>query len=291
VRALIGFLDRRTKAFNIGLSFALLLLIGGVDTFTPKPIGFSFFYLFPIALATWYGTRRLGIAMALLSASVWMMSDVYSAGGYDNPAVPAWNAFVRLGSYLSMAFLLAALHRSLLHEKELARTDFLTGLANSRCFYEVCEIEAQRARRYDRPMTLVYIDVDDFKSVNDRNGHSGGDALLRCVGDTIRATIRQTDTAARWGGDEFVVLLPETDRDQAATAVEKLQTQLLERTRAFGWPVTFSIGVGTIWRPAGTVDSFVARVDGLMYRSKHSGKNSVSYETWEGEARGSELTA
>ena len=285
MRVLLRFLDRRSRSFNIALSFAVLAFIGLIDTVTPKPIGFSFFYLVPIAIATWYGSRGLGVLMAILSALTWGGSDIYSAGGYANLAVPLWNATVRFGSYFAMAYLLAALYRSLEHEKDLARTDFLTGLANSRCFSEVCETEAQRARRYDRPMTLVYIDVDDFKAVNDRFGHQGGDRLLKCVGDAIRATMRHTDTAARWGGDEFVILLPETDADQARVAVHKLHTQLLTRANEGGWGVTFSIGVGTLRRPEGKVDDFVARADALMYLAKRQGKDSVRYEVWGPDSR------
>jgi diguanylate cyclase (GGDEF)-like protein len=281
VNALLAYLDRRSETFNIGLSFALLLLIGVVDTVTPKPVGMSVFYLMPIAVATWYSGPGLGTLMAVLSSVTWFGSDVYSAGGYPNPAIPVWNATIRFGSYMAMALVLGALRRSLLHEKELARTDFLSGLANSRSFYEVCEAETQRSRRYDRPMTLVYIDVDDFKSVNDRFGHRGGDTCLRSIGDAIRATIRQTDFAARWGGDEFVVLLPETDAEQARVVVQKLQAHLLVRMAAESWPVTFSIGVGTVHRAHATVDDFVGRVDTLMYLVKRQGKNGVRYQAWD----------
>jgi diguanylate cyclase (GGDEF)-like protein len=281
MRGLLAFLDRRGTAFNVGLAVALLALIGLGDTVLPKQVSFSYLYLVPTGICAWYAGRRAAVAMAVACIVVWTVSDFHTAGGiYPNPVLPLWNGAIRFSFYLIMALLLVELRRSLQHEKELARTDFLTGLANPRWFYEVCETEARRSRRYQRPMTLVYIDVDDFKSVNDRFGHRGGDNLLRTVAETIRATIRHTDFAARWGGDEFVILLPETDSDQSAVVVDKLRAQLLAGVLARGWPVTFSLGVGTLRRPEGSVEDFVARADALMYLAKRQGKNSVSYQVW-----------
>jgi diguanylate cyclase (GGDEF)-like protein len=290
MRALLAFLDRRSKAFHIALSFALLALIGVGDTLTPKAVSFSYFYMAPIAILSWYAGRATGLAMALLCSVVWVSSDIYSAGGYVHPALPLWNAAIRLAFYVSMSLLLDALRRSLRHEMELARTDFLTGLANSRSFYEACETEARRSRRYERPMTLVYMDVDGFKSVNDRFGHRGGDTCLRTIAEAIRQSVRQTDVAARWGGDEFVVLLPETNAEQAKTAAQKLQGHLTARMIEYSWPVTFSIGVGTLCHPEGSVQDFIARADALMYLAKRQGKNSVSYAVWDDDDR-SALTA
>ena len=281
MRALLAFLDRRSKAFNVGLALLLVALVGIGDTVLPKQVSFSYLYLAPIAICAWYAARRVALGMAVICIAVWASSDFYSSGGiYPNPVLPLWNGTIRFSFYAILALLLAELRRSLHHEKELARTDFLTGLANPRWFYEVCDAEASRSRRYRRPMTLVYIDVDDFKSVNDRFGHRGGDDLLRVVGQTVRTTVRHTDFAARWGGDEFVILLPETDSDQAVIVVDKLRAQLLARVLAHGWPVTFSIGVGTLRRPEGTVEDFVARADSLMYLAKGQGKNTVTYQVW-----------
>src|SRR4029453_12420797 len=106
----------------------------------------------------------------------------------------------------------------------------------------------------------------------------GGDACIRSIGEAIRATIRQTDFAARWGGDEFVVLLPETEPEQGRVVGQKLQHQLLARMLQESWPVTFSIGVGTLRQTRGSVDDFVARVDALMYLAKRQGKNAVRYQ-------------
>jgi diguanylate cyclase (GGDEF)-like protein len=280
MRALLAFLDGRSRTFHVVLSLVLAAVIGAGDALLPRAVSFSYLYLAPVAICAWYVGRRAGIGMAVIGIAVWAAADFHTSGTYANLAFPVWNGGVRFSFYVIMALLLAALRRSLQHEKELARTDFLTGLANPRWFYEVCEAEAQRSRRYDRAMTLAYIDIDDFKAVNDKLGHRSGDDLLRLVAETVRTTIRHTDFAARWGGDEFVILLPETDDEQARVVIEKLRASLLARTAERGWPVTFSIGVGTLRRAEGSVEDFVHRADALMYLAKRQGKNSVTYQVW-----------
>jgi diguanylate cyclase (GGDEF)-like protein/PAS domain S-box-containing protein len=164
-------------------------------------------------------------------------------------------------------------------EKNISRLDFLTSIPNRRTFYEVVESEVQRARRYRRPMTLVYIDVDNFKSVNDELGHAAGDALLKLVAETIQTTIRRTDTPARLGGDEFALVLPETNADAAGVVLTKLQTRLQEVVHHHRWPVSFSIGTVTFASPQESVDDMIKRADELMYRVKRNGKSAVICET------------
>lgn len=167
------------------------------------------------------------------------------------------------------------LKESLQNEKSLSRIDFLTQAANKRAFYEALEVESRRARRYRRPMTLVYLDVDNFKQVNDTLGHFAGDELLLTVAATMKACLRETDIVARLGGDEFAVLLPETGEQAAAIAISKFHPRLNEVVRQCGWPVSFSIGSVTFLAPLDSAEQMVQRADQLMYQVKHSGKNSV----------------
>ncbi len=163
-------------------------------------------------------------------------------------------------------------------EKSMSRIDFLTNIPNRRTFYEAVESEAHRSRRYRRPMTLAYIDIDNFKSVNDICGHAAGDDLLKLVATTIQSAIRRTDTVARLGGDEFVLLLPETSSEAAAIVVAKLQPLLQEEARRHSWPVSFSVGVVTFMTPLESVDHMIKRADELMYEVKRSGKSAVVCE-------------
>jgi diguanylate cyclase (GGDEF)-like protein len=168
------------------------------------------------------------------------------------------------------------LQEALEKEKELARLDSLTGLANRRAFYEVLELEQKRARRYELPLTVAYLDVDNFKKINDTSGHSLGDSVLIVVAHTIKNNIRASDTVARLGGDEFAVLLPETEAAAAETVLRKLQGMLQTKTQENGWTISFSIGVATFLFPPESLDDIIRTADEVMYAVKTSGKNNLS---------------
>jgi diguanylate cyclase (GGDEF)-like protein len=176
-----------------------------------------------------------------------------------------------------LGYVVATLKSALERADELARTDYLTGAANFRSFAEMVNAELHRARRYARPFTVCYLDVDYFKIVNDRFGHSTGDALLRVIVDTTRSRTRASDVVARLGGDEFAILLPETGYEAAQAVVAKLRESLLEAVRQRGWPVTFSIGVVTCLEPPDSVDALLQAADGLMYSVKNTTKDSVNH--------------
>jgi diguanylate cyclase (GGDEF)-like protein len=122
------------------------------------------------------------------------------------------------------------------------------------------------------------VDVDNFKRINDRYGHAGGDRLLRAIARAMREGCRRTDIVARLGGDEFALLLPDTGPDAAAVVVEKVRTALLASARGEGWPATFSVGATTFLEPPSSVDELVSRADELMYAAKRAGKNRALFE-------------
>ena len=162
--------------------------------------------------------------------------------------------------------------------KAQAVTDELTGLANRRRFMEVVRLELKRAERFQSPLGLVLVDLDDFKLVNDRFGHQTGDEVLRALGDVFRAGLRDVDLAARLGGEEFAVLLPETDDSGAAGVAERLRTALaaveLEAPRGKKFSVTASFGVA-VYPQAQSVDELLTSADAALYRGKAEGKNRV----------------
>lgn len=161
-------------------------------------------------------------------------------------------------------------------EKELARTDALTGLANRRAFYEALRAERSRASRYGRPITLAYVDLDNFKRVNDTLGHAIGDELLVCVADLLRSNLRMSDSVGRLGGDEFALLLPETGPQHAEGLLKKLAAVLNAAMQAQKWPVTFSIGAAAFLDNPPPMEEMIRTADELMYSVKKSGKNRVS---------------
>ena len=185
---------------------------------------------------------------------------------------------MRLTFFISMAVILSKLKSALETEKELANKDSLTGLSNRRSFFETADAELKRARRYGRPLTIAYLDLDKFKEVNDQQGHQEGDRLLRAMADSLRNCTRSTDAVARIGGDEFVVLLPETGEEAAFSAVQKIHQEVLQTMREHQWQVTLSIGALTLVEPPDDVDEMVRDADHLMYSAKESGKNSIKFK-------------
>ncbi len=276
------FLERRSKAAHLVLGAVLLAIMGTVDILTGAELSFSLFYLIPIALITWYAGFGPGALAALAAALIWLGVDRYDGLAYSYEFIPYWNMFVRLGFFLLTAYLLARLQQELRSEEALARTDPLTGLANARHFRAETDYEIHRGARYGHPFTAAYIDLDNFKAINDNFGHLVGDQVLREVSNCLMSCLRRPDVGARLGGDEFVVLLPETGATDARMVLDRLQEALRNAMRRHAWPVTFSIGAMTFVRPPESVDEVIRRTDRLMYKVKASGKNDIYHITYGG---------
>ena len=156
----------------------------------------------------------------------------------------------------------------------LSATDPLTGLANRRALERLIEREAKRAARYGPPVALLLLDVDHLKAINDGGGHLAGDAALRHVGATLRSESRGADTVARWGGDEFAVLAPNTGTEDAAVLAERIRRRVASGSAPT--PLTVSVGVAT---SSGLgvyeVSALVARADRALYAAKRGGRNRV----------------
>lgn len=240
------------------------------------------FYLLPISFATWFGGKRTGVAISLASAFSWFGADAVTGHTYSHPAIPYWNTAIRFGVFLVVTLLLAALRKAHENDLNLARIDNLTGAVNARFFTELIQTEIDRSQRNKRPLTVAYVDLDNFKSVNDNFGHSIGNKVLSTTVKHAISQLRKVDVVARLGGDEFAFLLRETDQAQARVAISKIQTGLLAEMRRNNWPVTFSIGVLTCINRPHTIDDLIKRADDLMYSVKKSGKNSISYSLYEG---------
>jgi diguanylate cyclase (GGDEF)-like protein len=272
------FLAKRSGFFIAASGAVVVILIGIAVHLTGAETSFSIFYFFPIMLVTWYAGRTTGILIAVFSAATWLVADLATGRRYSHPAIPYWNMTVRLVFFLIVLVILSRLKTAFEREKALSSVDPLTGATNSRVFRELSNSEIDRSRRYGRPFTAAYVDLDDFKEINDRFGHGAGDDLLRSVTEILRANLRSTDIVARLGGDEFAVLFPETGAEPAGAALEKIRTLIADSTRKKGWPVTLSIGAVTFLSPPESVDSMIRQVDELMYSAKHGGKNRIRHE-------------
>lgn len=277
LRALNQRLERLTRAAILAFAACGVVVVGGVDYLTGYEVSMSLFYLVPVGVAAWYAGRWTGIAIAALSCISWYIADLAAGDQYSHPAIPVWNALVRFGYFLTTGLLLTALRKSLLDQQHLAQTDALTGLYSRRAFEHRLEHDLALTQRRRSCLTLAYVDLDGFKAINDTHGHAGGDRALRAIGRVLKGSVREADTAARVGGDEFALVLPDTDGRGAQQFVAKLTRELQDAPEATHWGVTCSIGVVTILDSTTSPERAVAAADALMYEVKHRGKGAVAF--------------
>ena len=270
-------LESWNKSLIIFWGFILIAIIGVFDFLTGDEYAFSVFYVFPISMITWGTGQKNGYFACFASAVVWFWADVSTRNPYSNAFVPYWNTLIRFSFFVITVYLLFALKSALQREKWLSLTDHLTGASNSRRFYEIVQMEINRLERSQRPFTIAYLDVDNFKTINDTFGHLEGDLVLKTIVSTLRSNLRNTDLVARLGGDELALFFPDTNRESAEIILPKLQEALMNEMAKNNWTITFSVGVVTCKvAPIGAND-LIKAADDLMYSIKRHGKNRIKY--------------
>lgn len=217
-----NYLKRHAKATIFIISVAFVAVLGIFDHLIGPELSFSVFYTVPILLSTWHGGRTAGLVISSFAAVSWLAADLTAGHQYSAPFIPFWNSLVRLAFFIIITVLLSIVKNKLALEESLADTDYLTNLKNSRAFYEHVEMESNRSRRYKRPFTIAYIDLDNFKYVNDAMGHEVGDSALKTVAETIRSNVRNSDIISRLGGDEFGCLFNETGYEAAEAIIRNI---------------------------------------------------------------------
>jgi diguanylate cyclase (GGDEF)-like protein len=270
-----------------------LALVGLLDYWTGPYLSFALLYITLVLAAAWWLGRVPALLAGVTAGVAWFVAE--AAGRKGEPRADLfWNAgtrFVMLTAMAAMVVRIRADRRALktanakLGEllsgaEQLARTDPLTGLPNRRAFLERVSDELARGRRTRRPVSVAYLDLDNFKRLNDKLGHPEGDQFLRDVADAIRETVRSSDVAARLGGDEFAVLFAEARR----SAVEPLALRLLQRLQALGerhpeLDLGASIGMAWFDEPPKTAEELLERADRAMYDAKSRGKHRFSLFT------------
>lgn len=250
---------------SAGAALALVGAIGIADYVTGFELALSLFYLFPVLLVTHVLGRTAGFALAGLVACVWTLAQ-WSGGFPANNLQIAWNLLMRFGVLAIATHLLLALET----EMRQARYDFLTNLINRRHFTRLLEAEQNRSCRNSTPFSVLYLDIDHFKTLNDTLGHIVGDEALQIVAETLRAQSRRMDVPARIGGDEFVVLLPDTSEADCRMIAERIDKVLTSKIGQRCWPIGISIGITTVCGFEQTAEEILHAADQAMYRVKRA---------------------
>lgn len=276
---LMAIASRKSVAFATVLG--AIALIGVIDYVTGVEYRVYPLYFLPLSVSAWYLGRRATLAGATVCAFVWLGSNYLAGLHYSQPSIWVFNFLTQGTSFVVVGLLIATVRHSLVREAELSRTDQLTSLLNRRAFYEAAQHVLVIAARYGHPVTIAYIDIDDFKAVNDTLGHERGDTALRDAAELLRQCIRRGDVAARLGGDEFAVLLPETGADGAFALLERLRARLADALGRIPHPITVTVGAASFAVPPDDVEELVRVADETMYAAKSDGKNRVRLRTIE----------
>ena len=233
------------------------------------------FLFVPVVWVGWFASARwCGYAVAGVAAALSVMVAVVAETQASFLAASA-AGIARFALYLVVLGLLGMMRRERAGHQHSVATDQLTGAANARSFRAIALAEVGRAQRNQHELSLAYIDVDDFKAINDRLGHPEGDHVLLEVSHVMRSSVRATDTVARIGGDEFAILMPEIGASSARVVIERVRGELARLRTAEGGPVPCSIGLVTFDRPPTSLKELVAAGDELLYRAKDNGKDRI----------------
>lgn len=274
-------LGKRTYPQIIVICLLLVALILKIAILSGYKISVSIFLLIPVAISSWYVGRGAGILFSIFAAILWLLIDIlFFDHPCMNPPSPYWNAVIRMCFFLITVQIFSYLKIHFDIGKLQARTDDLTRLLNVRGFAEHAEKLFGVAARHNRHISLIYIDLDDFRKMNERFGKGEGDKLLQVVGVKIASSLRASDVAGRMGSDEFAIVLPETDESGARAMVDTFRPTLLQEMEKNHWPVSFSMGVVTFNSPRASLDDAIKIADSLMHQAKENGKDNIVFGTY-----------
>ena len=271
--------NRVPAIMRYGVVALLTGLLSWLDIVTPDYIFITGFYFLPIFIAAWY----CGATITALVVVISIVIGIYSAAQNLPSKALYWEVGLAYSSVL-IVFVIFGLQMYFLrsmfnHLHAESRTDPLTGLLTRRGFSEAAEFEKTRSARYGHDFTIAMIDLDNFKLINDTQGHAAGDALLVSVSRCMTEVLREIDFIARFGGDEFVVLLPDTNLEEAKILLDRMMTSLRPLLQSFDNRAGASIGAVTASADTSfTFAELMAKADDVMYSVKKERKGRVVVE-------------
>lgn len=253
-----------------------ILIVGFLDYVTGIEIRIFPLYFFPLVLAAHRFGKWGALAASISATTVWFLSNYLGGHVFSRWYVWPLNVLTQGMSFLVVSLLVSSLHSAIIREKEVSQTDSLTGLLNSRAFHAQTETSLSLCHRNRRPVTVAFMDLDNFKNVNDIAGHQQGDELLREVAISISNSLRASDIVARIGGDEFAIFLPELDASNAKIVLNKIKDELNRNAMLIKFSVSASIGAAVYEEAPARRDEMLQHADALMYSVKSSGKNGIN---------------
>lgn len=255
----------------------IVVILGFFDWVTSADYSFTLLYLVPLFLVAGRAGRIGGALVAGTSAVAYFWGRVPNAGAVPQMLAQIWNSLTALVVFLVVHELLYLYKQA--RDEQTARDwiDPVSGAGNARYLFAAVGHEMSRAKRFGRPFSIAYMDVDGLRAVNEKTGRLGGDTLLGLIAKTVARNIRHADVMARVGGDEFVLLLPETDREEAEPVVERITQVLADIFEHDGWPASLTVGVATFTTPPDTADAAVKDAESVMYAAKAGEGESVHY--------------
>lgn len=267
----------KDKKIAFVLSLVSMFMIFYLDYLTGTDFDIKVVYIIPV----------LFITLNFKPFVAYMGSVIAASGSYVTDIIYDTNQISRIASYFHLinsiltffiiVFILTILKKSYETERELARYDNLTGIPNQRYFFEFGEAEIERAKRFNQKISIAFIDCDNFKKINDKYGHLAADTLLIKISHVMKESIRKIDFIARIGGDEFAILLPQTDLKNAEIIIKRLKINLEKGINHKFKDVTFSIGVAVFNVPPNTLEKALHEADNLMYKVKSLTKNGIEF--------------
>lgn len=281
-RVVVGWVNGLSKSKAAALTIIGLVAVSFVDRYLDEVTNYDWQstlgYMIPVSFAAW----ALGARVGFLTAACSIFLDLIGPGAQGFAARHSREILVgaevaQMGILSIVAFVMSRMRLHLDIEKELSRTDHLTGCWNARAFWESMRVEKERMSRTGDPLSVIFLDIDDFKTVNDSHGHGFGDKILRLVGQVLNDELRITDIPARLGGDEFAIVLPGTSSEESVKVTDRIRSEVARLSSEVGHTATLSAGVVTYVNEPDSVDELLASADKLMYQVKQGGKNSMAF--------------
>lgn len=265
----------RTRAGRITVALLGALAIAIADGLIGGEVKMYPFYFLPVTYAAMTTDAKASLVMVLLCSALELASNLLGGVVYGAGWIWVWNTAAHGLALALIAVLIVRLRAALQKESESARIDSLTGLMNRRAFNELAPALLGLCRREDNPVVMAYVDLDNFKCVNDTGGHQQGDVVLRRVAQALRSRLRETDLLARIGGDEFALLLFDADVQKAGEILEHMRADIEASMRSLGHAVTASMGAAAYRHAPTGMRELEHAADMTMYGVKKTGKNCV----------------